>query len=86
MKKTYKRETALASLSFLAALGVNGAAADWFGYEATNTLAVLGILATPVMVFVGGMFGLDSYAKQVSPPEPYQPPADWPVDDTEQPK
>lgn len=71
MKKTYKRETALACLAFIAGLGINAVAADVFGYEATNTIAVLGILALPVMAFVAGMFGIDSYAKQISPPGQY---------------
>ena len=82
MRKTGKRETALACLGFLGALGMNAAAADWFNYPAANTLSVLGILAAPVMIFVGGMFGLDSYAKQIVPQQENEtPPANWPPND-----
>ena len=82
MRKTGKRETAIACLVFLGGLGVNAAASDWFNYDATNTIAVLGILAAPLMIFVGGMFGLDSYAKQIVPQQENEtPPANWPSND-----
>lgn len=56
--KTYKRETAIVMLVLL------GAAHFWGVFdERAAEMAVY--LTTPVFLFAGAAFGMDSYAKQV---------------------
>ena len=56
--KTYKREFAVALVFALLAFFVAGFWAAYFKEVAE-------LLLTPVMLFAGTSFGLDSYAKQV---------------------
>jgi len=58
--KTYKRECAGLMLAFVGLIGVY---AIMTGSQ--EAIQVLDALATPVMVFAGGAFGIDAWAKQV---------------------
>lgn len=80
MRKTFKREVAVSLLATIIALGANSVAADVFGYDASNSIAVLGIITVPFVAFAAAAFGMDSYAKQVAPqetPADEMPPGDW---------
>ena len=58
MEKSYKREVAGVMLVFVGALFL---ASMWFE-QATQAAE---FLTTPVFLFAGAAFGMDSYAKQV---------------------
>lgn len=57
-EKTYKREFGTALVAVLIGFFIGGAYSEYF-YDVAE------LLLTPVMLFAGAAFGLDSYAKQV---------------------
>ncbi len=58
MEKTYKREVSVAMLIFVGVFHVLGM---WM----PEAIQVAEYLTTPVFLFAGAAFGMDSYAKQV---------------------
>ena len=70
-ERTYKRETAIGCLVFLAALAIFAvASADPAVIKARTEL--VGVLAFPVFLFAVGAFGMDAASKQLGFGRPAQ--------------